>query len=192
MKFILGKKRQKDQFEIWIVDYSSSLYRHALWLTRDEDMAKDLVQECFYQAWQVRDSLRDKNKIRSWLLTILRRAYCRCLPDKELIRNEQSANFQAGINSIRAWECSEDLRRAMAKMPLWQQEIILLRCLDGCSYQEMADVLEMPIGTVMSRLNRARNTLKGLLGADTLESLNMSSYEFQSEMSLQPLEIEDE
>lgn len=190
MKFMTGANGEEGLFEAWIREFAPDLFRHALWLTRDEDLARELVQECFYQAWRNRRGLRDKNKARAWLITILRRAHYRSLPETRFVSLE--ACPEPGIDSAPRWQSAHDLQHAMSTLPAWQQEILLLRFLHDCGYQEIGEILDMPVGTVMSRLNRARAALRKALGEDLLENLQAAYANGGNVIWLSPEEVPDE
>ena len=71
------KKSKRQQFSEWISRHHKVLYQHALWMTGSQDLARDMVQETYYQAWLAIDNLQDQGKVIPWLLTILRRAIYR-------------------------------------------------------------------------------------------------------------------
>ena len=158
-------KRDRQQFDDWIREYHSTLYRHALWMTSRSDVAEDCVQEAYYQAWKSRKSLKDEAKVFSWLLTILRRMVYR--------EYEQRANNVTctvdDFSSFPELAVDDDqgkmldLIKAMHKLSTGHRDILLLHGLHGLSYLEISEVLEIPIGTVMSRLSRARTALDNAL-----------------------------
>ncbi len=150
------------------------LYKHALWMTGSQETAMDMVQETFFQAWQGVDSLQDRQKALPWLLTILRRAIYR--EQRTRYRHQETLlALQA-----RATEVADDdayglleIYQAMEQISLAQREVFLLHHLHGLSYEEISEQLQVPIGTVMSRLSRARAALKKrhCLDADNVVNL---------------------
>ncbi len=154
-------KRDRQQFDDWIQEHHAALYRHALWMTSRSDVAEDCVQEAYFQAWKSRKSLKDEAKVFSWLLTILRRMVYR--------EYEQRANnvtctvddFSSFPETAVDDDQSKmlDLAKAMQKISTGHRDIILMHGLHGLSYQEISELLEIPAGTVMSRLSRARTAL---------------------------------
>lgn len=192
MRFITGSNADERLFEAWIRDFAPDLFRHALWLTRDEELARELVQECFYQAWRHRRGLRDRSKARAWLITILRRAHYHSVHEKNLRFVSLDTCPEPGVDSIPLWQSSHDLRHAMSTLPLWQQEILLLRFLHDCAYQEIGDILDLPVGTVMSRLNRARTALRKALGEELLDNLQAACASGSNVIWLTPEETADE
>ena len=140
--------------------HHADLYRHALWLTGDPALAEDLVQETYYEAWRSLSRLGGPRAPRAWLLAILRRrlARHRAAPALPTMPVEALAELAAGDDPEAAAQL-EELARAFARLPEAQREILLLRALHGLSYREIAALLDVPLGTVMSRLSRARAAL---------------------------------
>jgi RNA polymerase sigma-70 factor (ECF subfamily) len=147
-----------------------SLRRYARALLRDGDRADDLVQDCLERALSRQHLWRGGSSLRPWLFRIMHnihanqaRAYStRPRPQPLEAANEvadgtQSALTQASLN---------DMSRALDGLPEDQRRVLLLVVLEGLSYQEIADVLEIPIGTVMSRLSRGRERLRQLLASE--------------------------
>lgn len=165
-------KRDKAQFECWVLEHHAALYRHALWMTSRGDVADDCVQETYYRAWNARKSLKDKAKVFSWLLTILRRTVYR-----EYEQRSQNLKFTVEISEelVEQVEYKDqgeilDLIKAMSSISTAHRDILLLQTLHGFSYQEISDSLEIPMGTVMSRLSRAREALDDALNHNAFES----------------------
>ncbi|ACR27218.1 RNA polymerase sigma factor [Burkholderia glumae] len=141
------------------------LRRFALWLTRDAHTADDLVQASLERALTHWADRRDDDALRSWLFTILYRQF---------LDSRRSAKRYAGLlGRIREddepqWPSAEDqavarsMLGAFGKLTAEQRSLLLLVAVEGFSYREVAELLEVPIGTVMSRLSRARAALRAL------------------------------
>src|SRR5258708_18532055 len=157
------------------VEHLDGLYSYALVLSRNHAEAEDLVQETYVRAIQAMGRLRAGSNIKGWLFTILRNIWFNQLRkqrnDPQMVEIEVWDNL---ANSIAApSKDSHDLyvskmetkhvRAAIQELPVEFREIILLREYEDLSYQEIADVLGCPVGTVMSRLGRARAKLRTLL-----------------------------
>ena len=156
MKFI-EKFSVKARFEGWVSTYHAALYRHALWMTGNCDVAVEMVQEAFFQAWISMDSLKDRDKVLPWLLTILRRAVYREQ------RSQYRHNETVAQLSELALELDENdphqlllIYRSLENLSPNHRDIVLLHYLQGFSYEEISEQLQIPKGTVMSRLSRAR------------------------------------
>jgi len=161
--FLFKKTSNKKIFQQWIENHNDVLYRHALWMTGNQDTAMDMVQETYFQAWLAIDSLKDKNKSLPWLLTILRRAIYReqrfqyrqveTLAHLASIEDEPVTNDDFQLLEI--YGMLEGLSPA-------HRDIFLMHHLHGFSYEEISHQLGIPMGTVMSRLSRAKKDLRQL------------------------------
>lgn len=155
--------------------YIDGLYRYALILTRNPTEAEDLVQETYVHAIQAMGRLRPATSMKGWLFTIMRNAWLNQL--RKVRNGPQMVGFEAGDEVInRVVELSlgpHDLcvskmeavqvQAAIQELPAEFREIILMREYEDLSYREIASVIDCPIGTVMSRLARARASLRQLL-----------------------------
>jgi RNA polymerase sigma factor (sigma-70 family) len=149
------------------------LLRHAIYLLYSRADADDLVQDCLELALSKRASLHDPAKLRSWLFSILNnlflmrlRSHARRGPALQI---EDFADSLAASAPPEDHDTARDLARAMARLSVEHRQILLLLNVEGYSYQEVADTLELPIGTVMSRLARARRRLRALLEGHELQ-----------------------
>jgi RNA polymerase sigma-70 factor, ECF subfamily len=157
------------------VEYLDGLYSYALVLTRNHAEAEDLVQETYVRAIPAMGRLRADSNTKGWLFTILRNIWLNQLRKRRNGRPMIEIDVDDGIaNSIvEPSKNSHDLyvskleteqvRAAIQELPEDFREIILLREYEDLSYQEIASVLDCPVGTVMSRLGRARAKLRVLL-----------------------------
>jgi RNA polymerase sigma-70 factor (ECF subfamily) len=157
------------------VEYLDGLYSYALVLTRNHAEAEDLVQETYVRALPALARLRAGSNTKGWLFTILRNVWLNQL--RRWRNGPQMIELEVGdgvANSI--VETSKDshdlyvskleaeqVRAAIHELSIDFREIILLREYEDLSYQEIASVLDCPVGTVMSRLGRARARLRALL-----------------------------
>lgn len=156
---------REQQFRQWIDRYNAALYRHAYWMTGRSETAADVVQETYYEAWKARRRLRDEAKILPWLLTILRRvvyreyAAQRVQADQAMVEIEPA--FGSGDSNV---EDMVDLLRGLQRLEARQRDLLLLYALHDFSYEQIAELLDIPLGTVMSRLARARQALATAMG----------------------------
>ncbi|WP_456373224.1 RNA polymerase sigma factor [Thiolapillus sp.] len=144
----------------------NNLYRLAMSWCGDHMLADDLVQECMVKAWQKRQQLKEREKLNAWLYRILYNCWMeylrRAKPMAEL--DEVPAEAAGGPDGmLERQQLADRVRQAVARLPVGQREVVTLVDLEELRYAEVADILEIPIGTVMSRLNRARKTLRGEL-----------------------------
>jgi RNA polymerase sigma-70 factor, ECF subfamily len=158
-------------------NYLDGLYAYAMVLSRNPAQAADLVQETYVRALKAKESLRTDSNVKSWLFTILRNIWLNQLRHERTAPKiaELDADENLADVSVAASEDPHDLylrklqrervRAAIQQLPVEFREIIILREYEELSYGEIANVLQCPLGTVMSRLARARSKLGALLSA---------------------------
>jgi RNA polymerase sigma-70 factor (ECF subfamily) len=135
----------------------------------DAQLAEDAAQETFIRAWQNLSSYRPQTSLRNWLYRIavnaatdMLRKERRILPDD--IEDLHLTNGQAGLETIVSQqERTMLVQNAILSLPDASRTVLVLREYEGLSYQEISSTLDIPVGTVMSRLNYARNLLKAML-----------------------------
>jgi len=172
--------------EVVGLEHIDSLYSYGLVLTRSRTEAEDLVQETYVRALKAMARLKVESNVKSWLFTILRniwrnqlrrRRTAPQLVEMDLDGSNDGISVEASHNphTIYVSEMERNLvREAIQRLPPDFREIILLREYEELSYQEIANILECPIGTVMSRLARARAKLRILLRAADLRARSLS------------------
>jgi RNA polymerase sigma-70 factor (ECF subfamily) len=155
--------------------YMDGLYAYAMVLSRNPAMAADLVQETYLRALKAKESLRPDSNVKSWLFTILRNIWLNQLRHEragpkiaELDSDENLADVSVAttedpLDLYLRKQQRERVRAAIQQLPVEFREIIILREYEELSYSEIANVLQCPMGTVMSRLARARARLGDLL-----------------------------
>jgi RNA polymerase sigma-70 factor, ECF subfamily len=165
------------------IEHIDGLYGYALTLTRNRTDAEDLVQETYLRAIRALGRLRDDSNVKGWLFTILRNIWLNELRQRrkapeilDVEVDERTVNLvdegAKNPHDVYVGDMEQrHVRAAIQKLPEEAREVILLREWEGLSYQEIATVLDCPVGTVMSRLARARSRLRNLLS-----SLLQSSY----------------
>lgn len=145
------------------------LVRFAFWLSRDQALAEDVVQETMLRAWKARDSLQDAAAAKPWLLTIVRREYARSFERKRLPTvdvDELIAREEPMLAASHDEELAE-LRAALFKLPDEYREPLVLQVLMGYTTAEIAAELDLSTPAVLTRLFRARKQLRALCGEDT-------------------------
>jgi RNA polymerase sigma-70 factor (ECF subfamily) len=163
---------ERRHFEQAILPHLNAAYNLARWLTKDDHAAEDVVQEAYYRAARYFGSFRGGDG-RAWLLGVVRRTSfdwmasrsgpVALMLDQDVHDREDELSNPAFL-AIRRDE-QERVRTALEELPPQLREVIVLRELEGMSYQEIAAVVEIPIGTVMSRLSRGRRQLQGRLAS---------------------------
>src|SRR5882724_11540825 len=154
-------------FEQTILPHLNSAYNLARWLTRNEDDAQDVVQETYLRAFRFFDSFKGGNG-KTWLPAVVRntcltwrrreRGTVTAVPFDETAHcSDRAANAEARLVAEARLGM---LRNCIESLPLEYREVIILRELEELSYREIADTASVPIGTVMSRLARARKRLE--------------------------------
>jgi RNA polymerase sigma-70 factor, ECF subfamily len=164
----------RERFEEAVLPHLDAAYNLARWLTRNDEDAQDVTQESFLRAFRFFDGYQGGN-MRAWLLTIVRNTCYTWLSrnrapdfavefDEELHSEEVSGSADPEIQVL-ANADKETVRRALSELPEIFREVLVLREMEGMSYKEIADVASVSLGTVMSRLARARTRLRESLGA---------------------------
>jgi RNA polymerase sigma factor (sigma-70 family) len=163
------------RFDVITTPHLHAAYNLARWLTRNPQDAEDVVQEAYLRAYRFFHTFRGDSG-RAWLLTIVRntfyswaqqnRHHAALLPlAADTDGDETDDAFCAeGPEHALLRDADRDLvNRALADLPAEFREVLVLRELEDCSYREIADIAGIPMGTVMSRLSRARKLLKSRL-----------------------------
>lgn len=160
----MSDMNKQKRYEALVHALHKDLYRYAYWLTHDQSVAEDLVQETFLRAWKALDSLKDEKAAKSWLITILRRENARRFERKQLDTVDIDETPVADTTS----SCEENMeqqlvRRQMQMLSPEYREPLMLQIIGGFSGDEIAQQLSLNKNTVMTRLFRARNQLKEAL-----------------------------
>ena len=160
------------RFEQAVLPHFDAAYNLARWLTRSSDDADDVVQEACLRAFTFFDSFQGGEDGRAWLLSIVRNTCYTWLRKKntwesamefnENLHTPLTDSMDAETVQIRRAD-SEMVKQGIEKLPPEYREVLVLREMEGLSYKEIAGIINLPIGTVMSRLSRARQRLYDLL-----------------------------
>jgi RNA polymerase sigma-70 factor, ECF subfamily len=165
-----GVSLQSGEFQELALPLFDQLYNFAHWLTQNREEAEDLVQETYTKALRGFSSFQLGTNFRAWMYRILRNTFLtsrtglRATLTVSLDLEEDGADLAVESETpetiLMSRSNSQLVQRAIANLPLHIREIILLYEVEEMSYQEIAETLSIPIGTVMSRLSRARKTLR--------------------------------
>ena len=151
-----------------------NLRAFAISLSGSVTLADDLVQETLLRAWANSDKFQPGTSLRAWLFTILRNIYYSNYR-KRAREVQDSDGFYARRLTVPGDQEShldlEDFRRALTMLPVEQREVLTLIGASGLSYEEAAEVCEVGIGTIKSRLSRARAKLVDILGLEETSDL---------------------
>jgi RNA polymerase sigma-70 factor, ECF subfamily len=154
-------------FEATILPHLDSVFRFAMWLLRDRTEAEDIVQETLTQALQSFHRFQPGTNARAWLLTILRHIRSNRLRARqrkpEVVEAEDRLDALPAVEVTPQQVTDEEVLAALKALPQGFQEVIVLADVEELSYKEIATVLEIPIGTVMSRIHRGRRLLRASL-----------------------------
>ena len=151
------------RFALVVLPHRDAAYNLARWMTRDPTLAQDVVQDALVRALARFATFRDGNA-RAWLLQIVRRVafdVLRARTSPEELDPDMPDPAPDPEAALARLQGTETVDRALAALPLHLRECLVLRELEELSYREIATVLEVPVGTVMSRLWRARQALLG-------------------------------
>lgn len=159
-----GMNARQHRFEALVNAFHADLYRYAVWLCRDPELAADLVQETLLRAWKALDGLRDEAAAKGWLITILRRErarhYERARPPGIELESLPLADDGPGL------EADAELavvRRQIAALDEEYREPLVMQVVLGFSVEEIAEVMNLKPATVLTRLFRARKKLAAAL-----------------------------
>jgi RNA polymerase sigma-70 factor (ECF subfamily) len=155
-----------------VLPHLDAAYRFARWLCRSSSDADDIVQEAFLRAFRAFDGLRGGD-VKAWLLTIVRNCHATAMQQQQRRatvplpedHEEALASTHAPSPDPESLSAADEQRRRLgrliADLPEEHREVLLLREMEDLSYREISAVTQVPIGTVMSRLARARAALRG-------------------------------
>ena len=170
----MDERERLQLFEQTVLPHLDAAYNLARWLAGNDPDAQDITQEASLRAFKFFGNFRGGNA-RAWLLTIVRNTFYTWLrknrprenevelDDEALAVEDVSVNAEA-LNSRLA--DAETVRLAIEQLPVEFREVVILREMEGFSYKEIANLADVPIGTVMSRLARARKQLQKQLAKE--------------------------
>jgi RNA polymerase sigma-70 factor (ECF subfamily) len=162
----MNDEQTRARFEGLMVPLMKDAYNLARWLMRNEEDAQDVVQESYLKAFRFFESFHQGANVRGWLLQIVRNTCYSALG----ARHRKEAALELEVEQVEdtapgpranldAKATVDAVREAIAALPVDYREVVVLRELEGLSYKEISEVLGVPLGTVMSRLSRARDQL---------------------------------
>ena len=181
--FIGRKEHRREEFWNLAQDQTRFLYNVAFKYAGNHYDAEDLVQETLYTAYSKFHQLRERRKIKSWMFTILRNQFLKWQRKKTPVRMDE---FENGIdyltqlesaspqqNAVSAYERiaeAETIQSILDTLPEKYKTVLILFYMEDSAYQEIAEMLGVPIGTVMSRLSRAKQMMKKALLKSTIDA----------------------
>ena len=176
IKAIAGQDRDR-AFDLVVRKYRDRIYYHALYITKDSQEAFDVAQDVFVRGYHERRLFDDGFRIKAWLFRVCTNRCYNIVRDKHRRggildrlgkQTEVLHKHHKAIDDVLARELSEGMSQALDQLSIDHRTILTLRYFNDLSYQEIADTLEVKLGTVMSRLSRAKVRLHELLGEEDL------------------------
>lgn len=176
-----AKQGDRDAFEQLVLDNQNKVYSLALRFTGDRETAADLAQESFMRAWQGLEGFQGESSFSTWVYRLATNVcidYLRKRKRRESVEPTVSLDDAVGAWAEPAgWEQDPQRRlersereralaRGLARLPDWQRQALVLRELSGLSYREIGEKLDLDLGTVKSRIARARLSLRKILLED--------------------------
>ncbi|MFN7993940.1 MAG: sigma-70 family RNA polymerase sigma factor [Bryobacteraceae bacterium] len=176
---LFSKQPRTDEFEKVALPHLPELYRAAGRLLGDSTRAEDVVQEVYLQAWKSFDRFESGTNCRAWLFKILVNTahhYRRKWFNVRMVKESEEVLEQAvaGAPPIPEQVTEQEIVRALDRIPADYREVVLLADVEDFSYKEIAGMLNVPIGTVMSRISRGRKLLREYL-ADVARSYGIGT-----------------
>jgi RNA polymerase sigma-70 factor (ECF subfamily) len=162
----MGRERERETYEALVRRHAADLYRFALHLAGDRDAAEDLVSETYFEAWRSIGRLADVESGKSWLLTIVKRRWMRLLErqDRRGAQEQQIEDFaELPGPDVKLPADPEIIRLALDSLDPRLKEAFLLVFLEGFTCAEVSAQIDVPLGTVLSRIHRARIQLRAFL-----------------------------
>lgn len=181
------KTKTEQQFEAEAMPHARALYGAAMRLTRSPDDAADLVQETYLKAFRAFDQFEPGTNCKAWLFRILTNAfinkYRRRVKEREILEGEHQQSAEENLvhlpskkttldpeGALMDKSLGDEVLKALDKVPVDFKTVVILSDIEGFSYKEIADICDIPVGTVMSRLFRGRRILQEQLFAYAVET----------------------
>ncbi len=180
MKSENAQQQREAEFEQAAMPYIDALYNTAYRMTRNAQDAEDLVQETYLKAYRAFDRFEAGTNLKAWLFKILKNSFINeyrrrqhVPPQSDFadieesfenqVSEEASGRMPSPEQDLLEKVLDEDVQRAIDELPEDYRMVVLLADLEGFSYKEISDILEIPVGTVMSRLYRGRRLLERVM-----------------------------
>ena len=165
---MLGQKNPQNAVRAALTAHHPDLWRYALALTAQADAAEDLVQSTCLRAMEKAHTLKNTDHMRAWLMTLCRSVWLNERRASAIRRTEsfdEGAHFDAGavLQDGEANIFTRQVLQTVMGLPEAQREVVVLTYVLGYKYREVAEMLDIPVGTVMSRLSAARGRLHRIL-----------------------------
>jgi RNA polymerase sigma-70 factor (ECF subfamily) len=166
---VLAQRGDQAAYGVLVRRHQDRIYRHLLNLTGSREEALEVAQEVFIKAWEALPGWRPDAQFHTWVYRIASKAALDLLRRRKVVRfvpldddYDAPADQPGPEEQLQARQALQRLDSALARLPLEQREIVLLREVEGLSYEELATTLRIDVGTVKSRLARSRAALAAL------------------------------
>jgi RNA polymerase sigma-70 factor (ECF subfamily) len=171
---LIQMENLKEEFEATALQHMDAIYSAALRMSRDKIEAEDLVQDTYLRAYRFFDRFQPGTSVKAWLFKILKNTFINNFKkrtkipehvdfDKLRLSDDEPASSDNPEEEILYRFVDNEIKRAIEALPEEFRSVIKLSDVDGLSYKETAEMVDRPIGTVMSRLHRGRKILRGNL-----------------------------
>jgi RNA polymerase sigma-70 factor (ECF subfamily) len=170
----LAQERRTEDFKDGLIREIPNLRAFAASLSGSMQLADDLVQDTLLKAWGNSDKFEPGTSLRAWLFTILRNTYYSLYRKRGREVQDSEGTYAERMATHGNQESHLDLadfRKALAKLPEEQREVLIMVGATGLSYEETAEICGVAIGTIKSRVNRARTKLAELLSIGSIDDL---------------------
>jgi RNA polymerase sigma-70 factor (ECF subfamily) len=177
---VTGRAEHAELFEELAVPLFRPLFNFAHWLARDQHEAEDLVQETYARALKGFSSYQAGTNFRAWIFRILRNTFLasrtglKAAPhisiDEETEETLLPSTEETPETILMTASTRQHIQAALERLPVVYREVVLLCDVEEMKYPEIAELMGIPIGTVMSRIARARKILRGMLAEEQLKA----------------------
>lgn len=170
-----ASKNRKQAIELLVMKYREQLFRHAVYFIKDQDAAYDIVQETFIRAIKEQRLFNLDFRIKAWLFRVAKNLCLNQIRNKSrrtaILQANPGLDHQEADQYQQLFEGEREIAmmKAMEELSEEHREILILRYYDDLSYAEISQILEIKLGTVMSRLSRARAKLLTVMPEDIKE-----------------------
>lgn len=174
----IGRDARHRQFELEALPHTDLLYNYALRMTGNPEDARDLVQETYLKAYRFWDKYEQGTNIRAWLFRILKNSYInryrKASREPDTVEYDEAQNFYESVRAQTAGPSNpqeslfrnlldDDVAKAISGLPDDFRTVVILSDIEGLTYEEIAEFVDVPLGTVRSRLHRGRKLLRAQL-----------------------------